>query len=36
LQGHYVVREALEVQAARLFAVNATAEEKKLRWKVAN
>jgi DNA-binding GntR family transcriptional regulator len=28
LRGHYVVREALEVQAARLFAAAATAEEK--------
>ena len=28
VQGHYVVREALEVQASRLFADNATAEEK--------
>jgi DNA-binding GntR family transcriptional regulator len=28
VQGHYVVREALEVQAARLFASNATAEER--------
>src|SRR5207253_7594157 len=28
VQGHYVVREALEVQSARLFAVNATADEK--------
>ena len=28
LRGHYAVREALEVQAARLFAENATREEK--------
>src|SRR5438552_19084682 len=28
VQGHYVVREALEVQSARLFADNATADEK--------
>jgi DNA-binding GntR family transcriptional regulator len=28
LRGHYAVREALEVQAARLFAVSATREEK--------
>jgi DNA-binding GntR family transcriptional regulator len=28
LRGHYAVREALEAQAARLFAVNATREEK--------
>jgi DNA-binding GntR family transcriptional regulator len=28
LQGHYVVREALEVQASRLFAVAATVEER--------
>jgi DNA-binding GntR family transcriptional regulator len=28
VRGHYVVREALEVQAAKLFAVTATAEER--------
>ena len=28
VQGHFVVREALETQSARLFAQNATAEEK--------
>ncbi|HKD04926.1 MAG TPA: GntR family transcriptional regulator [Bryobacteraceae bacterium] len=28
VQGHFVVREALETQAAKLFAQNATAEEK--------
>src|SRR6185436_13107893 len=28
VRGHYVVREALEVQAARLFAVVATAEDR--------
>src|SRR5262245_30162967 len=28
VRGHYIVREALEVQAARLFAAAATAEER--------
>lgn len=33
--GHFVVREALEVQAAMMFAARATAEEKSGLWKMA-
>jgi DNA-binding GntR family transcriptional regulator len=35
VEGHYVVREALETQAARLFALMATAEEKAELYKMA-